>query len=34
MNGLAACRMGDTILEAIGPTNKILSGCATVLIGD
>jgi uncharacterized Zn-binding protein involved in type VI secretion len=34
INGLPACRMGDTILEALGPPNKIVMGCPTVLIGD
>ncbi|MCM3875000.1 MAG: PAAR domain-containing protein [Thermoanaerobaculia bacterium] len=29
-----ACRMGDTIVEAIGPPNKIVMGCMTVMIGD
>jgi uncharacterized Zn-binding protein involved in type VI secretion len=33
INGLPACRLGDTIVEAVGPPNKILAGCATVLIG-
>jgi len=33
INGLPACRMGDTILEALGPTNKITKGEMTVLIG-
>lgn len=33
INGLPACRMGDTILEALGPPNKITGGCMTVLIG-
>ncbi|MFM7363612.1 MAG: PAAR domain-containing protein [Cuspidothrix sp.] len=33
INGLPACRMGDTILEALGPTNKIVKGEVTVLIG-
>jgi uncharacterized Zn-binding protein involved in type VI secretion len=33
INGLPACRAGDTILEAVGPPNKILSGCPTVIIG-
>ena len=28
-----ACRMGDTIVEAIGPPNKIVTGCMTVIIG-
>lgn len=33
INGLPACRMGDTIIEAIGPPNKITLACPTVLIG-
>jgi uncharacterized Zn-binding protein involved in type VI secretion len=33
INGLQACRMGDTILEAVGPPNKIAKGEFTVLIG-
>jgi uncharacterized Zn-binding protein involved in type VI secretion len=33
INGLPASRMGDTILEALGPTNKIVKGDFTVLIG-
>lgn len=33
INGLPACRMGDTILEAIGPTNSIIAGEMSVLIG-
>ena len=33
INGLPACRQGDTILEAFGPTNKITGGCMTVIIG-
>ena len=33
INGLPACRLGDRIVEAVGPPNKILAGCATVLIG-
>lgn len=33
INNLPACRMGDTILEAVGPPNKITGGDATVLIG-
>jgi uncharacterized Zn-binding protein involved in type VI secretion len=33
INGFPACRVGDTILEAVGPPNKILSGCADVFIG-
>lgn len=28
-----AARQGDTILEAVGPPNKITMGCPTVLIG-
>lgn len=34
INGLPACRQGDTVLEAIGPPNKINKGEQTVLIGD
>lgn len=30
---LPACRMGDTLLEAIGPPNKIVKGEMTVIIG-
>jgi uncharacterized Zn-binding protein involved in type VI secretion len=33
INNLPACRLGDTILEAIGPPNKIAMGCPTVIIG-
>lgn len=33
INNLPACRQDDTILEAVGPTNKITMGCLTVLIG-
>lgn len=33
INGLPACRMGDTIQEAIGPPNSIIMGCPTVQIG-
>lgn len=33
INNLPACRQGDTILEAVGPLNKITMGCLTVLIG-
>jgi uncharacterized Zn-binding protein involved in type VI secretion len=33
INNLAACRQGDTILEAIGPPNNIKLGCQTVIIG-
>lgn len=28
-----AARLGDTILEAVGPPNKIVKGCPTVMIG-
>jgi len=34
INNMPACRMGDTIVEAIGPPNKIAMGCPTVLIGN
>ena len=34
VNNLPAARMGDTILEAVGPPNKITGGCMTVLIGN
>jgi uncharacterized Zn-binding protein involved in type VI secretion len=34
INGLPACRRGDTIVEALGPPNKIVGGCLTVEIGD
>ncbi len=33
INNLPACRLGDTILEAIGPPNKIVKGEMTVIIG-
>lgn len=33
INGLPACRMGDTVLEALGPPNKIVKGEFTVIIG-
>lgn len=33
INGLPACRAGDTILEAFGPPDKILMGEPTVIIG-
>jgi uncharacterized Zn-binding protein involved in type VI secretion len=32
-NGLPQCALGDTVLEAIGPPNKIVKGESTVLIG-
>lgn len=31
--GQPAARQGDTILEAVGPPNKIAMGCPTVIIG-
>jgi hypothetical protein len=34
INRLAASRLGNTIVEAVEPPNKILAGCATVLIDD
>jgi type VI secretion system secreted protein VgrG len=34
INGLPACRSADTLLEAVGPPNKIAAGCFTVHIGD
>lgn len=33
INNLPACRMGDTVLEAVGPPNKIAKGEMTVIIG-
>lgn len=33
INNLPACFMGNTIVEAVGPPNKITMGCPTVLIG-
>jgi uncharacterized Zn-binding protein involved in type VI secretion len=33
INFLPACRQGDTLLEAVGPPNKITMGEPTVLIG-
>lgn len=33
INNLPACRLGDSILEAIGPPNKITKGEMTVVIG-
>lgn len=33
INNLPACRMGDTLLEALGPPNKIAMGLPTVIIG-
>jgi len=34
INSLCACRVGDTILEAVGPPNTIVVGMFTVDIGD
>lgn len=34
INYMPACRMGDTILEPLGPPNKITKGEPTVTIGD
>lgn len=33
INNLPACRMGDTVLEAVGPPNKIARGEMRVVIG-
>lgn len=33
VNNLPAARMGDTVVEAVGPPNKIASGQMTVMIG-
>jgi uncharacterized Zn-binding protein involved in type VI secretion len=33
INNLPACRMGDTIIEPLGPPNKIMKGEMTVIIG-
>jgi uncharacterized Zn-binding protein involved in type VI secretion len=33
INNLPACRVGDTVLEALGPPNKIVMGLPTVIIG-
>ncbi len=33
INSMPACRMTDTVTEAIGGPNKILMGCMTVIIG-
>ena len=34
INNLQACRLGDTVLEAVGPPNKIAKGEFTVIIGN
>jgi uncharacterized Zn-binding protein involved in type VI secretion len=33
INNLPACRVGDTVLEAVGPPDKIVMGEMTVIIG-
>ena len=33
INNLPACRLGDTVLEPVGPPNKIVKGEFTVIIG-
>ena len=33
INNMPACRMGDTIIEPLGPPNKIVKGDTTVIIG-
>ncbi|HYP28080.1 MAG TPA: PAAR domain-containing protein [Blastocatellia bacterium] len=33
INNLPACRLGDTILEAVGPPDTIIKGDLTVIIG-
>ena len=33
INNLPACRLGDTIMEALGPPNTIAKGETTVIIG-
>jgi uncharacterized Zn-binding protein involved in type VI secretion len=33
IDNLPACRLGDQILEAVGPPNNIVMGCTTVMIG-
>ncbi len=33
INGMPACRVGDTVLEILGPPNKIIMGEFTVIIG-
>jgi hypothetical protein len=34
INNLSACRPRDTVLEAVGPPNKIVKGEFAVIIGD
>jgi hypothetical protein len=33
VNSLPLCRQGDTVMEAVGPPNKISMGCSTVIVG-
>jgi len=33
INNMPACRVGDTIIEPLGPPNKIMMGEMTVIIG-
>ena len=33
-NNLPQCRQGDTIIEPVGPPDKIVMGCITVIVGD
>jgi len=33
INNLPACFLGNTIVEAVGPSNKIVMGCPTVQVG-
>lgn len=33
VNNMPLCRMGDTILEPLGPPNKIMKGEMTVIVG-
>jgi uncharacterized Zn-binding protein involved in type VI secretion len=33
INNLPACFLGNTMVEAVGPPNKIVMGCPTVLVG-
>lgn len=33
INNLPACRLGDTVLEALGPPNSIAKGLPSVIIG-
>jgi len=33
INNLPAARQGDTVLEALGPPDKVAMGCPTVIVG-